>query len=168
MNTLDSLKNTQGPDQPVKGERREERQQQQPPGEQAYKPPHPKVAKLVQALDPATPEPEAQAMLHILFNLPLIPPVTKMQFLRGNLPVADTVNRLRSFQDPQTKARLAPLLQTLNSYLPQNAQTSQKQAKSEPSVQAPASQAESSETPLPGSESTSAQKEPSEGEPLPS
>jgi hypothetical protein len=80
----DSLQNAQGRDQPVKGERREEPQQQEPVGEKPSQPPrqesvrpfmHPALLqKFLQAGNPETPPHDSRAILAMLFNLALLPP----------------------------------------------------------------------------------------------
>jgi hypothetical protein len=155
MNILDSLK-AESPDQPVKGERREQRQEQQPPGELAF---HPSILrKFHQAVNPDTPEQESKAILQVLYNLPLLPPATKAQWLAGNLPVADLVTRLRGYQIPRLKAHVAPLVQKLNFF--QSAAPSQEEPTNEPPVSTSPAPEESGEMPLPGSESSSRQRTP--------
>jgi hypothetical protein len=134
--TEDNQKDEQDSPDSVRGERREERQQQAPQ-EQAF---HPLVLKkLHEALEPDTPLDEARATLVLLGNLPLLSPGTKAGFLKGNLPVADVVNRLRAQQTEPLKSRLAALVQQLNFFQGQQAQASQQQEQpsEQPNVQVP-------------------------------
>ena len=78
---------------------------------------HPAIMrKYLQALHPDMPPQEGQAILKVLFNLPLLPPVTRAQFLAGRLHIWDLVKRLRGYQTPEMKQRVAPLVEALSWY----------------------------------------------------